>query len=60
VLHAMSIVGSSGTYGRRLRGAVIGFGATAGGAVTALNALGFIRPGSCISITTQTLLVARR
>ena len=40
VLHAMSIVGSSGTYGRRLRAAVIGFGATARGAVTALNALG--------------------
>ena len=38
VLHAMSIVGSSGIYGRRLRGAVIGFGATARGAVTALNA----------------------
>jgi alanine dehydrogenase len=40
VLHAMSIVGWSGTYGRRLRAAVIGFGATARGAVTALNALG--------------------
>lgn len=40
VLHAMSIVGSSGTYGRRLRAAVIGFGATARGAVTALNTLG--------------------
>jgi alanine dehydrogenase len=40
VLHAMSIVGSSGAYGRRLRAAVIGFGATARGAVTALNALG--------------------
>jgi alanine dehydrogenase len=40
VLHAMSIVGSSGTYGRRLRAAVIGFGATGRGAVTALNALG--------------------
>lgn len=40
VLHAMSTVGWSGTYGRRLRAAVIGFGATARGAVTALNALG--------------------
>lgn len=40
VLHAMSIVGSSGAYGRRWRAAVIGFGATARGAVTALNALG--------------------
>lgn len=40
VLHAMSIVGWSGTYGRRLRAVVIGFGATARGAVTALNAQG--------------------
>jgi alanine dehydrogenase len=40
VLHAMQIIGSSGTYGRRLRAAVIGFGATARGAVTALNAHG--------------------
>jgi alanine dehydrogenase len=40
VLHAMQIVGSTGTYGRRLRAAVIGFGATARGAVTALNAHG--------------------
>ncbi|KAA0108163.1 N(5)-(carboxyethyl)ornithine synthase [Mycolicibacterium sp. P1-5] len=40
VLHAMSIVGSSGTYGRRRRAAVLGFGATARGAVTALSALG--------------------
>jgi alanine dehydrogenase len=40
VLHAMSIVGWSGTYGRRLRAVVIGFGATARGAVAALNAQG--------------------
>ena len=40
VLHAMQIVGLTGTYGRRLRAAVIGFGATARGAVTALNAHG--------------------
>jgi alanine dehydrogenase len=40
VLHAMSLAGSTGTYGRRLRAAVIGFGATARGAVTALNAHG--------------------
>ena len=40
VLHAMEIIGSTGTYGRRLRAAVIGFGATARGAVTALNAHG--------------------
>ncbi len=40
VLHAMQIAGSTGDYGRRLRAAVIGFGATGRGAVTALNALG--------------------
>ena len=39
VLHAMQIAGSTGAYGRRLRAVVIGFGATARGAVTALNAL---------------------
>ena len=40
VLHAMQIAGSTGHYGRRLCAVVIGFGATASGAVTALNALG--------------------
>jgi alanine dehydrogenase len=40
VLHAMQIAGSTGDYGRRLRAVVIGFGATARGAVTALNGLG--------------------
>jgi alanine dehydrogenase len=40
VLHAFQLIGSTGDYGRRLRAAVIGFGATARGAVTALNALG--------------------
>jgi alanine dehydrogenase len=40
VLHALELIGSTGTYGRRLRAAVIGFGATARGAVTALNAVG--------------------
>jgi alanine dehydrogenase len=40
VLHAMQIAGSTGDYGRRLAAVVIGFGATARGAVTALNALG--------------------
>lgn len=40
VFHALAIIGSTGTYGRRLRAAVIGFGATARGAVTALNAIG--------------------
>jgi alanine dehydrogenase len=40
VLHAMELVGVTGDYGRRLRAAVISFGATARGAVTALNAHG--------------------
>jgi alanine dehydrogenase len=40
VLHAMQLAGITGSYGRRLRAAVIGFGATARGAVTALNAHG--------------------
>ena len=40
VLHAMQIAGSTGDYGRRLGAVVLGFGATARGAVTALNALG--------------------
>ncbi len=40
VLHALELVGSTGHYGRGLRAAVIGSGATALGAVTALNGLG--------------------
>ncbi|MEW5812201.1 MAG: N(5)-(carboxyethyl)ornithine synthase [Actinomycetota bacterium] len=40
VLHALSLIGVTGNYGRRLSAAVIGFGATARGAVTALNAHG--------------------
>lgn len=40
VLHALALTGSTGDYGRRLKAVVIGFGATARGAVTALNALG--------------------
>lgn len=40
VLHAMELVGLTGDYGRRLSATVIGFGATARGAVTALNAHG--------------------
>jgi alanine dehydrogenase len=40
VLHALSLVGTTGQYGRRLTAAVIGFGATARGAVTALSAHG--------------------
>ncbi|GAA4421866.1 N(5)-(carboxyethyl)ornithine synthase [Georgenia halophila] len=40
VLHALRLVGSTGDYGPRLSAVVIGFGATARGAVTALKALG--------------------
>ncbi len=40
VLHALELVGLTGDYGRRLSAVVIGFGATARGAVTALNAHG--------------------
>lgn len=40
VLHALELAGKTGDYGRRLRATVIGFGATARGAVTALNAHG--------------------
>ena len=40
VLHAMALSGATGNYGPRLRAVVIGFGATARGAVTALTALG--------------------
>ena len=36
----MQLAGITGSYGRRLRAAVIGFGATARGAVTAPNADG--------------------
>ncbi|MHA7268632.1 N(5)-(carboxyethyl)ornithine synthase [Arthrobacter sp. HLT1-20] len=40
VLHSLALTGSTGDYGRRLKAVVIGFGATARGAVTALKALG--------------------
>lgn len=40
VLHAMTLIGSTGTYGRQLNAAVIGFGNTARGAINALQALG--------------------
>ncbi len=49
VLHALQLLGTTGDYGRRLRAAVISFGATARGAVTALNALGI----SDVSILTH-------
>jgi alanine dehydrogenase len=41
VLHALQLCGLTGHYGRRKNAVVIGFGATARGAVTALNGLGF-------------------
>ncbi|UXN31318.1 N(5)-(carboxyethyl)ornithine synthase [Glutamicibacter sp. M10] len=40
VLHALQLCGVTGDYGRRLTATVIGFGATARGAVTALRAHG--------------------
>ncbi|WP_067460225.1 N(5)-(carboxyethyl)ornithine synthase [Actinomadura macra] len=40
VMHALALSGVTGAYGRRRSAAVISFGATARGAVTALNALG--------------------
>ena len=40
VLHSLALPGSTGDYGQRLSAVVIGFGATARGAVTALNAHG--------------------
>jgi alanine dehydrogenase len=40
VLHALELTGTTGEYGRRLRAAVISFGAAGRGAVTALNAHG--------------------
>lgn len=40
VIHGLQLMGTTGAYGRRLKAAVIGSGATARGAVTALGALG--------------------
>ena len=40
VLHALTLRGSTGHYGQRLHAVVIGFGSTARGAVTALQAFG--------------------
>ena len=40
VLHAMQVAGITGDFGRRPNAVVVGFGATARGAVTMLNALG--------------------
>ncbi|MFC8527046.1 N(5)-(carboxyethyl)ornithine synthase [Nocardia sp. NPDC057227] len=49
VLHALQLRGSTGDYGRRMRAAVISFGATARGAVRALSALGI----SDVTVFTQ-------
>ncbi|MEE6287823.1 N(5)-(carboxyethyl)ornithine synthase [Georgenia sp. MJ173] len=40
VLHSLQLMGTTGNYGRRLTATVIGFGATARGAITALTAHG--------------------
>src|SRR4029450_12269333 len=40
VLQALELTGTTGDYGRPLAAVVIGFGATARGAITALNAHG--------------------
>jgi alanine dehydrogenase len=42
VLHALQLAGRTGHYGRQLSAAVISFGATGRGAVTALNGLGIV------------------
>jgi alanine dehydrogenase len=49
VMHALQLLGSTGAYGRRLRAAVISFGATARGAVIGLDALGI----SDVTVFTQ-------
>ncbi|MFC4374485.1 N(5)-(carboxyethyl)ornithine synthase [Nocardia halotolerans] len=49
VLHALQLRGVTGDYGRRMRAAVISFGATARGAVRALSALGI----SDVTVLTQ-------
>ena len=40
VMHAMQLAGATGAYGRPLRAAVVGFGATGRGAILALRAMG--------------------
>ena len=56
VLHALQLRGATGDYGRRLRAAVISFGATARGAVRALSALGV----SDVTVLTQRSVCGRR
>jgi alanine dehydrogenase len=57
VVHAMAIRGTTGHYGRRLRAAVISFGATARGALTALNAQG-VRDVDVLTTRDLTAVVA--
>ncbi len=54
VLHALTLHGSTGHYGQRLRAVIIGFGSTARGAVTALQALGI----SEITVLTSRVVTA--
>jgi alanine dehydrogenase len=54
LLHALSLIGSTGDYGRRLRAAVISFGATGRGAVRGLSALGI----SDVTVLTQRSVAA--
>ena len=54
VLHALTLTGSTGSYGPKQRAVVIGFGATARGAVTALSALGI----SDVRVLTQRQVAA--
>ena len=49
VIHALQLAGVTGQYGRELRAAVIGFGATGRGAVTGLEAMGI----GDVSVLTQ-------
>jgi hypothetical protein len=60
VLHAMQLLGRTGHYGRRLNAVVISFGATARGAVTALQALGIADVTVLTHRETSTPSVRRR
>ncbi|MGO1489516.1 MAG: alanine dehydrogenase, partial [Arachnia sp.] len=54
VLHALTLRGTTGHYGQRLRAVVLGFGSTARGAVTALQAFGI----SEITVLTSRVVTA--
>ena len=54
VLHALTLRGSTGHYGQRLSAVVIGFGSTARGAITALNAFGI----SQVTVLTSRVVTA--